>query len=123
MDHADFHMVRLQPPELVLEALPDLGDVPGPLVLPVLPDGAEVGLEDELLPPPPEGPAQIRAEVRIGRIEVDAVDARRLADVQPLRSLLRVLLQKALAAHADLAHPDAGAAQCTVSHMIFLLIS
>ena len=122
MNHADFHMVRLQPPELVREALPDLRGVPGPLVLPVLPDGAEMGLEDELLPPPPERPAQIGTKVRVGRVEVDAVDPRRLAHVQPFPHLLRGLFQKALAAHADLPHPEAAPAQRTISHILFLLV-
>ena len=123
MHHANFHMVRLQPPELVLKAGPDLDDVPASFVLPILPDGAEMGLENKLLPPPPKGPAQAPAERRVRRIEIDAVGSRLLQYIQPFAHLLRGLSQESLAAHADFSNPQAGPAQHAVFHMSYLLVS
>ena len=120
MDHADLRVVRLQPPELVVKALPHLRQVPGALVLSVLPDGAEVGLEDKFFPPAPQGPAQIGAELRIGGVQVDAVDPARLHGVHQLLHLRIGLVHKALTAHADLADQQACPSQLTIFHTVFL---
>ncbi len=45
VNHTNFHMVCAQALQLILESLPHLFDFPGALVLAVLPNGAQVGLE------------------------------------------------------------------------------
>ena len=116
MNHTNFHMVCAQALQLILESLPHLFDFPGALVLAVLPNGAQVGLEYKFLPPSLEGRPQVGAKVRIRGIQVYAVDPRRLHPVYKLPHRLPGLSHKALAAHANLADQKAGPAQRPIFH-------
>ena len=116
VDHADLRVIGLQPAELIGKARLHLVQIPGALVLPVLPDGAQVGLEDEFLPPAPQRAAQAGAELRVGGVEVDAVDPARLHGVHHFPDLRIALAHKAFAPHADLADQQACAAQLTILH-------
>ena len=122
MDHADLHIVGLQPLELICEALFDLSQFPGALVLPILPDGTQMSLEHEFLPPSPQGPAQVRAKLRVRSVEVDAVDPARLHSIHHFLDLLIGLIHKALTAHADFADQQARAAQLTIFHFTASLL-
>ena len=121
MDHAHIQIVCTQAAQLVGKALPHLRHVPGALILPVLPDGAEMSLEDKAVPPSRQGPAQAVPDVGIRGVEVDAADAGGIHHIHHLHHLLRRLAHESLAAHADLAHLDPGAAQCTLLHSNLLL--
>ena len=118
MDHADFHMICLQSPELVRKALPDLINFSSALVLAILPDGTQVSLKNKFLPPSPQSPTQVGTHLWIGGIEVYAVDAVGLHFVYKRQDLLVGLIHKSLAPHANLTDADAGAAQCTVYHFM-----
>ena len=52
MDHADVDAIDTEGFELTFEAGLDLLEIARPQILPVLPDGAEMTLDDELLAPP-----------------------------------------------------------------------
>ena len=119
VDHADIDIVCTQAAEEVGIAGSDLLQVPGALVLPVLPGGADVALDDKLLPPARQSPAQLVPDLGVRDIAVQAVSPGGLHDVQKLLDLGIALSGVALTAHADLAHLDAGAAQCAVLHRVF----
>ena len=118
VDHADVDEAGVQQAEHVLKASLYLCDVPGAQVLAIFPDGAQVGLEDKLVPPALQGAAQVGPHVRIGGVQVDAVDAQLLHLIHKRQDLLIALVHQALAAHSDLADRQPGAAQCTVVHGI-----
>ena len=116
VDHADVDEAGVQQAEHVLKARFYLVDVTGAQVLAVLPDGAQVGLEDKLVPPALQGTAQVGPHVRVGGVQVDAVDPQRFHLVHKFLYLVIAFVHQPLAAHADLADLQPGAAQCTVIH-------
>ena len=73
MNHADLQMICLQPLQLVCKAGLYVLDVAGPLILSVLPNRAQMSLQDKLIPPSLQRPAQCVAKIRMGRVQIDAV--------------------------------------------------
>ena len=101
MDHADFEMVCLQACELVGHAFFHFVNVACTLILAILPDRTEMGLEDELVPPAQECPAQVGPEIRIGCIHIDAVYAISFQRVDEFLDYVIGFIDKAFTAHAD----------------------
>ena len=65
MDHADVDVISLQEGHHFLESCFCLRQVPGPEILAVFPDGADVGLDDEFLSASLQGISHRRPELRI----------------------------------------------------------
>ena len=109
-------MVGFQSLQLVLKSQLDLLQVSGALVLAVLPNGAQVGLENEPGPPPLQGPSQVGTKFGIRRIQIDAVDAAGLHPVHKSFHGFIWLMDQSLAAHPDFTDGKAGSAQGPVFH-------
>ena len=114
MDHAHVEIIRLQELHHLLEARPRFLQVPRALVLPVLPDRADMGLDAELLPPPGERIAHRAPHVRIRGVEVEIIDPLRLGQVKQLLRHPAAVLGKAFTAHADFTDLETGIAQFTI---------
>ena len=110
MNHADLHPVGFQAGQQVLKPRAHLVDVPGALILFILPDRAQVRLQHKFLPPPPQGTPQLCAHLGVGGVQVNAVYPRCFHLVHQGVHLGRAFPHKALAAHTDLAYPQPTAA-------------
>ena len=116
VDHAHVDEVRAQTLQQIPKPGAHLVHVPGALVLAVLPDGAQMALEQEFVPPPLQRAAQAGAHPGVRGVQVDVVDPQALGGVQQGLHQRAAVVHEALAAHADLAHPQAGAAQLSFFH-------
>ena len=116
MDHADIHVIRAEVGEHRFKRGADLIDPAGRAVLPVLPDGAQVRLEDERPPAVPDRPARPALDVGVGGVEVHAVDPVFKGQLEELFGKGVVPEDEALAAQSDLADPQAGFSKFTVVH-------
>ena len=108
VDHPQVDVVGLQPGEQVLEGLPHQGQLPGADVLALLPGGAEVPLDDPLLPAALDGAANLAAHLRVGHPAVQNVDALFLAPADDGGDLLLVVALQPLGPQADFADREAG---------------
>ena len=87
VDHAHVHPVRPQQAEPLGEIGLRLVQAAGPLILPVLPDGAYVALENKFFPSPLHGAAQVVQQLRLRRVQIDAIDAGGVHEVHHLPDL------------------------------------
>ena len=116
VDHADVHIVGVQPGEEVLKEPLAVVQIPGAAVLAVLPGRADVPLENHLLPAAFQGCTQVGAYVGLGHEDVQNIDALLHSLVHYGVDGLGVLTLQILAAQANLADLKAGASQRTVFH-------
>ena len=118
VDHAHVEVIRPQELHHLVKARPGFRHVPCALVLPVLPDRADMGLDIKLVPPPGKGVADGAAHVGIRRVEVEIIDPAGLGQVEQRLRHLAAVLGKALAAHADLADREPGISQFPILHTL-----
>ena len=102
-NHAHVYVVGLEPGQHIFHAVFDFLDLAGAHVLIVFPDRADVGLEDKSFASPGEGGAHAGADLRVGGVEVDVVDAMFFGRVQERPGGAVLIFGKAFAAQSDLA--------------------
>ena len=119
VDHPQIYVIRLQPRQQILKSRLYFRQIPRPHILPVLPSGTDVALNDPFLPPSFDGQTDIRADVRFRHPAVQNVDPFLFTGLNDLPYLLRVVALQPLPAQADLADPQAGLSQFSVPHMPF----
>ncbi len=116
VNHAQVDVVRLQPGEQILEGLLHLGHLPGADILPLLPGGAKMPLDNPLLPVALDGVANFGAHLWVGHPAVQDVDAIAFAPLDDGRDLFLVVALQPLGAQAYLTDLQAGAAQFPITH-------
>ena len=121
MDHTHVQIVGVQELHHLLETGLDLIQVSRAKILPVFPDGADVGLDEEFFPPALQRPAHRRTHLRIGGIEVKVVDPQFLGPVKEPGGHCVSILGEPLTAQSDDAGPEAGVAQLPVFHIVICL--
>ena len=121
VDHAELHVVGAEAREQVFEGGAYEAHVARAHVLPVLPGGADVPLNDPAIARVGEGGAQVAAHVGAGHPAIEDVDALLLAARGHGAHLGGRLLLHPLGAEADLAHHEPGLSQSAVFHEVLLL--
>ncbi len=116
VNHPHVQVAGIQQAQLLLKPRPHFLHLAGAPVLPLVPDGADMPLQDKFFPPSPDGLPHGGAHLRVGGVKVYAVAAPCQEGVQHLPDRLPGFFQKPLASNAHFAHLDAGAAQRSPLH-------
>ena len=120
VDHTQVKIIRPQTRQQILKGRLDLLHVPGADVLPLLPGGAEVPLDDPPLPLPGDGSANIRPHIGLRHPAVQNVDPLGLTAVNDRFYLLRIMALQPLRSKADFADFQPRLPQFSVSHSVLL---
>ena len=116
MNHADLYMIRFQTLQLVFEGCLHLFDIARTFILSVIPDCAQMSLKDESLPPSPKRASQIGPHIRVGRVQINTINASLFHDIYEFFYLLIGLVYKPFAPHADLADLKSRSSQFSIFH-------
>ena len=122
VDHTHINIVGMQAFQQVCKGAFCFFDIPGTGILSVFKDGAQMSLNDKLLPASLQGKAQISAGGSLGHENIDVIDAFFLRSVYNGAALPGGQAVEPLAAQTDLADTQSGAAQCPVFHAVLLSV-
>ena len=118
VDHPDVEVVGPELLQLGFERRAGLFRIARAEVLVLLPDGAEVPLNDEIPAAAFESGADVFAQLRVRRVDVDEVDAAGDGEVEIRADFSGALLHESLASECYGTHAQARSAQYSVLHIV-----
>ena len=118
VDHPDVEVVGPELLQLGFERRAGLFRIARAEVLALLPDGAEVPLNDEIPAAAFEGGADVFAQLRVRRVDIDEVDAAVDGEVEIRADFSGALLHESLASECYGTHAQARSAQYSVLHIV-----
>ena len=116
VNHAHFDVVGAQTLEEVFETLLGFLEVAGAGVLPVLENGADMGLDNHAVAAAFEGCTDVGAGFGVGIVDVDVVDAAIQCHVHQGNGASRIEFFESTTAYADFTYREACVAQWAVGH-------
>ena len=116
VNHAHFDVVGAQTLEEVFETLLGFLEVAGAGVLPVLENGADMGLDNHAVAAAFEGCTDVGAGFGVGIVDVDVVDAAIQCHVHQGNGASRIEFFESTTAYADFTYRKACVAQWAVGH-------
>ena len=116
MNHAHFDVVGAQTLKEVFETLLGFLEVAGAAVLPVLEDGADMGLDNHAVAAAFEGCTDVGSGFGVGIVYVDVVDATIQCHVHQGNGASRIEFFESYTAYTDFTYREACVAQRAVGH-------
>ena len=118
MDHPQIDVIGLQSCQQVLKGRHHLLHIPGPDILPILPCGSKMPLNDPFLPAALQCFANIRAHIGFAHPAVQNIDPLSFARINDRAALLLVMPLQPLCSQSNFTDQQTRCAQGSVSHKV-----